>query len=101
MCIRDSFMFIAVVVASSCGVVLSTFGARLSTLTPHRAAAGTPPEDWKGAEEGDAAGTGTMAPKAETLTRQRKLHADTVSLPVTFLLLFFCVVLRRMGKNKA
>lgn len=39
---------------------------------------GTPPEEWKGAEEGDAAGTGRVAPKAETLMRQRKLHADTV-----------------------
>ncbi|CAM9897875.1 unnamed protein product, partial [Sphacelaria rigidula] len=38
----------------------------------------TPPEEWKGAEEGDAAGTGSVAPKAETLMRQRKLHADTV-----------------------
>lgn len=42
---------------------------------------GTPPEEWKGKEEGDAGGTGSMAPKAETLTRQRKLHADTVSVP--------------------
>ncbi|CAM9546939.1 unnamed protein product, partial [Ectocarpus sp. 8 AP-2014] len=33
---------------------------------------------WKGKEEGDAAGTGSVAPKAETLTRQRKQHAETV-----------------------
>lgn len=53
--------------------------------SPHRIvgdlqrAAGTPPEEWKGKEESDAAGTGSMAPKAETLTRQRKQHAETVS----------------------
>lgn len=40
----------------------------------------TPPEEWKGAEEGDASGTGSVAPKAETLMRQRKLHADTETI---------------------
>ncbi|CAN0030367.1 unnamed protein product [Ectocarpus sp. 8 AP-2014] len=40
----------------------------------------TPPEEWKGKEEGDAAGTGSVAPKAETLTRQRKQHAETETI---------------------
>ncbi|CAM9952959.1 unnamed protein product [Ascophyllum nodosum] len=33
------------------------------------------PKEWRGADEGE----GSMAPKAETLTRQRKLHAETAS----------------------